>query len=138
MADLAEGGQSARAAILDAIGSAAVEEVADRCNELICAMAAPTDFAPDMRTSPGYGSWVLREQALVFEFLRPEDIGVELTERFSMLPRKSVSFVVPLEGGPIGRSAVERCRHCGLEDCPYRHGNSDALFGSISRKERPA
>lgn len=136
--DLAASGESARATILDAIGSAAAEEVADRCNQLICAMAAFTDYAPDARRSPGYGGWEVSEQALIFDLLRPGEIGVALTDRFSMIPRKSVSFVVPLEGGPLGSAAGERCRHCGLDDCAYKNGVPDALLRSLSDRKGPS
>ncbi len=120
VSELSERGEAARAAILDAIGSAAAEEVADRSNRLICEMAAPTDYRPDARRSPGYGDWDIREQAAIFSFLEPEDIGVGLNEHCMMVPRKSVSFAVPLEGGTPGQGPGNRCSRCGAADCPYR------------------
>ena len=113
-------GETVRAVVLDAIGSAAAEEAADRCNLLICEMATPTDFSPDRRSSPGYGGWSVEEQKAIFGFVRPDEINVTLTESCMMIPRKSVSFVVPLEGGKPGGGRGSRCSRCGIDDCPYR------------------
>jgi hypothetical protein len=126
--ELADRGDAARALILDAIASAAAEEVADRSNHLICEMTAPTDFSPDSRRSPGYGKWDIREQAAIFRFLKPEEIGVVLSESMMMIPRKSISYIVPLEGGKPGQGPGKRCVRCGVEDCPYRaFGDEDSF-----------
>jgi hypothetical protein len=122
---LAEQGSAARALVLDSIGSAGAEEVADRSNRLICEMAASTDHVPDCRRSPGYGSWDVREQAAMFRFVQPDEIGVTLTESCMMVPRKSISYVVPLRGGEPGRLPGNRCSRCGAEGCPYREGDGD-------------
>jgi hypothetical protein len=126
--ELAEAGDAARALVLDALASAAAEEVADQSNHLICEMTAPTDFAPDSRRSPGYGKWDIREQNVIFRFLQPEEIGVVLTESCMMIPRKSISYVVPLEGGKPGQGPGQRCVRCGVKDCPYRaFGDEDSF-----------
>lgn len=118
--ELSGSGQTARAMILDAIGSAAVEEVVDRINGRICDTALAAGSQPGPRRSPGYGGWSLEEQALLFDLLDPSEIGVTLTDTFLMIPRKSVSFVVPLEGGVPGLRALSRCARCGLVDCAFR------------------
>jgi cobalamin-dependent methionine synthase-like protein len=120
VAELSSSGRAAKAMILDAIGSAAVEEVVDRLNGEICERALGRGGQPGPRRSPGYGGWKLSEQALLFDALEPADIGVELTQSFMMIPRKSVSFVVPLEGGVAGLQGVGRCARCGLLDCAFR------------------
>lgn len=120
VSELADSGDAARALIMDAIGSAGAEEAADQSNRLICEMAAPTDYSPDCRRSPGYGKWDIREQEAIFSYLNPEDIGVTLSPSCMMLPRKSVSYVVPLEGGKPGQGPGHRCSRCSVEDCPYR------------------
>ncbi len=120
VATLMESGDQARAVIVDAIGSAAAEEAANRSNLLICEMSDPTDFQPDRRISPGYGKWNIREQEAIFRFVEPADIGVTLSESLMMMPRKSVSYVVPLEGGTPGSGPGNRCSHCNMADCPLR------------------
>jgi len=71
------------------------------------------------RISPGYGDLALQEQRVVFALLPGDRIGVTLTEKCMMWPRKSVSFAVGIgEGFTIEK--VGRCRHCGMINCPYR------------------
>ena len=111
---------TARAVILDAIGSAAAEETADRCNLTLCEEALAEGKRPDRRGSPGYGKWKLLEQRWIFATLRPEDIGVTLSERFMMSPRKSVSFGAPLTGGDDPSRHDRRCVRCGMVNCAYR------------------
>ena len=114
-------GACARAMILDAVGSAAVEEVADRTSQMICDYARRDGgFAPAPRQSPGYGAWSLDEQRLIFELLAPHEIGVTLSASRMMVPRKTVSYVVPLRGGDRGARSAGRCVRCGCVDCLYR------------------
>jgi len=137
VAELTDRDETARAIILDSIGSAAAEEVADRSNQIICSMATPTDFAPDTRRSPGYGTWNIREQTAIFEYLEPDDIGVTLTDTCMMIPRKSVSYAVPLEGGKAGEGKGHRCENCNMKHCPYRADGQDALFDWMNDKGDP-
>lgn len=118
-------GESARAMVLDAIGSAAVEELADRSNGRICERALSAGLKPDVRRSPGYGRWAIEEQRLVFDELDPAEIGVTLTPSCLMNPSKSISYAVPLIGGDPGRRARSRCERCGFEDCSYRVRRGD-------------
>ncbi len=113
-------GESARAMVLDAIGSSAAETVADLSNRLICRKADATGHAPASRRSPGYGTWSIRDQEAIFRFLDPGEIAVTLMESCMMVPRKSVSYVVPLKGGKPGEGLGHRCHLCGLEDCRFR------------------
>jgi hypothetical protein len=133
VAALASGGDSARAAVLDAVGSAAAEEVADASNRLICRMAAPTDLRPRARRSPGYGQWDINEQRALFAFVGPDDIGVSLTDRCMMVPRKSVSYVVRLDAATPEGVSVDRCAACTDPDCPYRAGGTDTASPTLDR-----
>jgi cobalamin-dependent methionine synthase I len=108
----------ARAMFLDAIGSAAVEEVANQSNRQICEDALRDGLSPGPRVSPGYGGWKLEDQVWIFQELAPAEIGVTLGEQFMMMPRKSISYAVPLTGGAA--QGKGRCVHCGLKDCAYR------------------
>ena len=117
---LIEGGDTARAMILDAIGSAAVEEVADRVNGELCDRGLAEGRHPGLRRSPGYGTWSLSEQRLIFELLRPVETGVDLNESCGMSPTKSISFALPLEGGERVGGPRGRCARCGMKNCEYR------------------
>lgn len=116
----ARAGDSLRAMILDALGSAAAEATADHCNGRICDRALREGLSPDRRRSPGYGSWDVAEQRLLFAQVDAGGIGVTLTEAGMMVPAKSVSFVVPLTGGKPGVRSGGRCSRCGFLACEYR------------------
>ena len=122
---LLDDGETARAMVLDAIGSAAVEALANQCNHIVCRYAAGCKRGVGPRRSPGYGRWKIEEQRLIFELLRPEQIGVTLTAGCMMVPRKSISFLVPLTGDAARRVTPRGCARCGLEGCEFRSEHAD-------------
>ena len=109
----------AGALILDACGSAAIENV---CDNLCAELAA--GFAPRYLTdrfSPGYGDMPLSQQRELFAALDvTRRIGVTLTDSGLMLPQKSVTALI----GVSDRPQVMRprgCAACSLHDtCAYR------------------
>jgi len=107
--NLLERGETTSALILDAIGSAVVENAADR-------------FAADVRGCgrrlvPGCGAWPLEAQRDLFNLLSEQDVGVELTPELMMRPRKSSSFAVWL--GIEGSDEEQRCHGCGFDGCRH-------------------
>ncbi|MBI3585354.1 MAG: hypothetical protein HY096_15565 [Nitrospinae bacterium] len=93
------GGEQTRAYIMNGIGSAAVEEVANYVNQLIIKEAEKEGFETVKRFSPGYGDWNLLDQKAIFGVLNPSSIGVALSERCFMMPEKSVSAIVGWKKG---------------------------------------
>ena len=111
----------ARAAVMDACGSAWTEAVCDAVEEEI-SRRFPDLYRTD-RFSPGYGDLPLSLQA---DFLRALDaerrLGVTANESFLLLPCKSVTAVIGLSDRPQG-AKIRGCGFCGLrEDCAYRRG----------------
>jgi len=92
-------GEQTRAYIMNGIGSAAVEEVANYVNQLIIKEAEKEGFETVKRFSPGYGDWNLLDQKAIFSVLNPPSIGVTLSERCFMIPEKSVSAIVGWKKG---------------------------------------
>ncbi len=90
-----EGVESLRSLILDAIGSESAETLADKFSEFT-KQRAKTEGARSitLRCSPGYGDWGLEAQETLFEILKPEMIGVSLTESHIMIPEKTTSGVI--------------------------------------------
>lgn len=122
--DLLTRGETTRALLLDAAGSAAAEETADELERCIHTRRVPRRF------SPGYGAWPLSAQQALFELLPHEEIEVQLLPSCLMAPRKSVSFAVWL--GPENEADIPeecragRCETCGLTTCPYREPATSA------------
>ena len=120
-------GETTRALLLDAVGSAAAEEAADllegRMRERAVGGSSRAGAA-SRRFSPGYGRWPLTAQPALFALLPHADIQVDLLPSCLMAPRKSVSFAVWLGPGddPHAPEAcrTRRCAECDLTNCLYR------------------
>jgi len=127
--ELLGAGETTRALLVDAAGSAAAEEAADRLGALIAgeeaALVEPPEVARGVtsvscRVSPGYGAWPLTAQRQLFPRLSARELGVELQPSLLMVPRKSISFAMWLgaEARPV--AGLSGCARCHLEHCRYR------------------
>lgn len=115
---LAEDGMVLQATVLDAIGSSAVEQVADFVQDRIKAIADAQGLYASRRFSPGYCDWNVDQQRMVFQAMNGDTAGVSLTEGCLMLPQKSISGIIG-----IGSHDVENynpCKTCDKSDCPGR------------------
>ena len=109
----------ARAAMLDACGSAWVEAGCDAAQEEI-AGRFPGAYLTD-RFSPGYGDLPLAVQRDICALLdAPRRLGVQVTDSFLMNPSKSVTAVVGLADRPQP-ARIRGCGFCNLrENCQFR------------------
>lgn len=110
----------AKAMMLDSVGSAAVESVADDVNYAICQRAETLGLKTSPRSSPGYGKWKLTDQRVLLGATHAYRIGVRLNEQYMMMPRKSVSFAIGIGSIMVGAEDATPCRRCGQEGCEYR------------------
>jgi hypothetical protein len=123
--ELVSSGEPTRALLIDAAGSAAVEEAADRLGAIIgddgavAASASPVAHV-SCRVSPGYGSWSILAQQSLFEALPHQRIGVSLLPTLLMTPRKSISFAMWLGADRRPLAGLAGCARCGLAECRYR------------------
>ncbi len=102
----------ARAALLDALGSAYVESGCDAAEDAIRARF-PGMHLTD-RFSPGYGDFPLTAQPALADFAGASRIGVTVTPSLLMNPQKSVSAVVGIADTPQP-ARVRGCAHCPLK-----------------------
>lgn len=104
------------ALLLNAACTVLIEQVTDRCEAEIVRRAGEVGFVTGFRFSPGYGDFPLSQQPEILAMLDGERrLGIRLTEGFLMLPKKSVTAVVPFF--PHG-TVVRRTRTCA--DCSNR------------------
>ncbi len=125
---LARESDTVGALLLDAIGSAAVEEAADRLGVIITGAEVPPDeHAPALscRISPGYGRWPLEAQTALFEHLPHAALGVTLRPSLMMEPRKSISFAMWLGSDARPIAGLSGCDRCLLTTCRYRRTGED-------------
>ncbi len=107
------------AVALDGAGIAAVTRVSKTVEDLISKKACELDLALGMRAQPGQEGWPIEQQRLVFSVLPGDKIGIRLTESCLMIPRKSVSFVIPR--GKDLDSSVLPCDFCSKRNrCDWK------------------
>ena len=108
------------AMMLDSVGSAAVESLAEYVNDLLCQAAIPAELKVTNRVSPGYAGWDTAEQVALFRLCPGLPIDVTLNDSCVMVPGKSISILVGI--GPAARvdHYFTQCRRCWMRDCAYR------------------
>ncbi|HWM76091.1 MAG TPA: vitamin B12 dependent-methionine synthase activation domain-containing protein [Methylomirabilota bacterium] len=114
------------AMMLDSVGSAAVESLAEYVNDLLCQAAIPAELKVTNRVSPGYAGWDTAEQAALFRLCPGLPIDVTLNDSCVMVPGKSISILVGI--GPAARvdHYFTQCRRCWMRDCAYRRAPAAA------------
>jgi hypothetical protein len=117
---LLKAGKLVEGVILDAIGSASVETIADMTNEVINKEGLKMGLQFSERFSPGYCQWDVKDQEIIFNYINGDKIGVSLTKSFLMTPIKSISFAVNLGNFVLNSKWENRCKYCEIGDCSYR------------------
>jgi hypothetical protein len=120
VAELSRKGETLRALILDAIGSAAVEAVTDVVNAAICRQVGQKDVFTNRRISPGYAGWPITAQTEIFDLLPTRVSGVTLKPTYFMEPRKSISAAISMGPAVPHSKYVAICGYCSLRDCAFR------------------
>ncbi len=104
---------------LDGAGIAAVRKVSETVEDIISKKACELDLALGMRVQPGQEGWPIEQQRLVFSILPADKIGVRLSDSCLMIPRKSVSFIIP-RGEDLDSSMIP-CDFCSKRNrCDWR------------------
>jgi hypothetical protein len=115
-------GHLSEAFIMDALGSVAVESVAEQFHRRMESRYSENDKAVTLRFSPGYCDWPIEEQRKLFELFDSNTACIELNDSCLMIPRKSISAVFgvyPVNGDPTP-SPYNPCIDCPKLDCPSR------------------
>ena len=115
-------GHLSEAFIMDALGSVAVESVAEQFHRRMEREYSQNDKAVTLRFSPGYCDWPIEEQRKLFELFDPNTAGIELNDSCLMTPRKSISavFGVYPVSGDSAQPPYNPCADCTKTDCPSR------------------
>jgi hypothetical protein len=113
------------AVMLDSMGSAAVESLAEYVNDLLCARGLLEGVRVTNRISPGYAGWNTAEQQRLFRLCPGDPIGVMLNSACFMTPVKSISLLVGI--GPDARvdHYFTQCRRCWMRDCAFRRAPAE-------------
>jgi hypothetical protein len=109
-----------QALVLDSIGSAAAERVADFVQGKIREAASAQGLVISQRFSPGYCDWDIGQQKELFRIMKGDLVGIHLTEECLMLPRKSVSGIIGIGPGNGNVENYNPCKTCNKYDCLNR------------------
>ena len=126
-----------RGLLLDGIGSAAIDKLAQEVCRLIGQIASATGHQASSSLNPGMPGFPLSEQRHLFELAPAVEIGVSLAPSGLMVPRKSLSMVIGI--GPKMRTWTqdEVCASCTLKKtCHYKYTRDHETTQKYKQKER--
>lgn len=110
-----------RGLVLDGIGTAALEELAEGACHLIGEVAKEKGWEASAPLSPGNLDWGLEEQRIFFDLLPAKEIGLQLKESYQMTPLKSLSLAMGLGEEVLPSLGEPPCTYCSLgRRCRYR------------------
>lgn len=118
--DLWDSRELPRAAMLDSVGSGAVESLAEYVNDVLCQQGLAAGLAVTNRISPGYADWDVAEQHALFRLCSGAPVGVALNAACFMTPAKSISLLVGAGIGARLDHYFSQCARCWMRDCAYR------------------
>lgn len=110
-----------RGFLLDGIGSAAVDLLADDACKRLTETACYRGYRAGSPISPGMQGIPIKEQQWLFNLVPAEEIGVSLTSSGVMSPLKTTSMVIGIGSNMETGTRAAVCVQCGLRTtCPYR------------------
>ena len=117
----------AQAVVLDAMASAAVEQVCDEAERLLAEKAPDTYLT--WRFSPGYGDYPIELQKVFLSDLdAPRKIGLCASESFMLTPAKSVTAIIGISREPV-EGKRRGCAGCNMaKECKFRRTGKHCGF----------
>lgn len=111
----------AEAVIFDAVCTAKIEEVCDKCESEVEKWAEENSYFTNFRYSPGYGDFPLEHQRQIVNLLSCEkSIGLTVTDSSLLIPQKSVTAVIGVFEDKQ-KEQKHNCETCSLKDkCMFR------------------
>ena len=103
--------------VMDAIGSTAVEQMAELVENEIRKIASTKGLCVSRRFSPGYCDWSIRQQKELFRMLDSNSVGVRLTTGYLMIPQKSISGIVGIGPSCTDIENYNPCKTCNKRNC---------------------
>jgi len=92
-------GDGGSAVIYDAVGSETAEAAIEWLTGYIGTVIKKNgEKLTPMRFSPGYGDFKLEYQSLFYDLLKLNEMGIKLTERFILVPEKTVTALAGISG----------------------------------------
>jgi hypothetical protein len=114
-------GEPLRGTLLDGIGGAAVDSLAEKFCKFVANEATSRDYEVGSPINPGMPGLPITTQPALLELVPAQEIGVSLTCSGMMIPRKSVSIIMGIGPQMARWSCAEVCARCHLKKtCAHR------------------
>ena len=115
-------GEYSYSLLLDAAATTAVEMAADCMEKAMQQVIAPQGYAMKTRFSPGYGDWDITFQPHMLRLAGASTIGMELTDSYMLMPRKSITAIIGLTPKHDAQTINSKhdCKNCNKIDCIAR------------------
>ncbi|MBL7166830.1 MAG: hypothetical protein ISS55_10150 [Dehalococcoidales bacterium] len=117
---LADDGLVVQARVLDAIGSNAVEQVAEHVHNVITDRVGIHGLTTSRRFSPGYCDWSIDQQEMLFRIMNGSSSFIYLTDRYLMVPQKSISGIIGIGTRENDVTSYNPCKTCERQECVGR------------------
>ena len=118
--EYSKSGETLRSMLLDGIGSAAVDILAQEACHYIAGETAESGLQASSPINPGMPGLPITEQQNILDLAHAGEIGVSLTSSGIMVPRKSTSVVTAIGPNMDTWTQEEVCARCNLrETCLY-------------------
>jgi hypothetical protein len=126
--------QYAAATILDAVGSDAVEKVADQLQGELKLKAKKQGYHLTWRYCSGYGDLPLETNYALANAVNANSIGIKVTETSMLQPQKSILGIVGFTIGEEDTPILNKCAKCSAKNCAYR--NRGEMCVKTTRKDK--
>lgn len=125
----------AAATILDAVGSDAVEKVADQLQQELKLKAKKQGYHLTWRYCSGYGDLPLEINTDLAKAVNATSIGINITDTSMLQPQKSILGIVGFTIGEEDTPILNKCAHCGAQNCTYRNRGDVCAKSARSNKQ---
>ncbi|MBO8138531.1 MAG: hypothetical protein H0Z40_10425 [Desulfotomaculum sp.] len=122
--------------ILDAVGSEAVEKVADQLQEKLKVLAAKQGYHLTWRFCSGYGDLPLTVNRQLAAAVNASSIGITVTDTCMLLPQKSILGIVGFNTEKTDTPVLNKCTNCSAADCPYRNRGDKCVKLNENNKQQ--
>ena len=119
--DYSKDGETLRAMLLDSIGSAAIDVLAQEACKFITGKASSRGYQVSSPINPGMPGLPITAQWQLLKMVPAREIGVSLTSSGIMVPQKSTSMLIGLGPKMPTWTQAEVCARCNLKKtCLYK------------------
>lgn len=118
--EMADRNEMYQALLLDAVGTAMLDKLGRKIEMIVDSQARQMGLFTGCRLGPGLNGVALESQALLFNLLDGESVGVHLNASLVMDPSKSISAFVLFDDSDQRDATGNKCSRCKMKRCQFR------------------